>query len=223
MTSLWSDDSVLPIARRLILLRGRDVAIQERRRQVADRHVVEAVTAVIGRQERGGVDVEGQQVSDGVLILGPIEAAQRVRTAGIRSGGRRGIERRCQPRQQRAPVVRGRLRHVGRRHRARVHFAHDLLPDFGSSPGVVDVEPVQPQVRCLEAFVVARDAVAIDQTTGARRGCDRPWGRSCRLRRTFARGGSTESSTPCRTQPLVLSRKGRAWSCDSAARWRLRF
>ena len=151
-------------------LRGRDVAVQERRRQVADRHVVEAVTAVIGWQERGGVDVESQQVSDGVLILGPIQAAERVRAAGIRSGGGRRIERCFQPCQQRAPVVLGRLWHVGRRHGARVHLAHHLFPDFGVSTGVVDVDPVQPQVRSLESFVVARDAVPIDQTTGARRG-----------------------------------------------------
>ena len=34
------------------LLRGRDVSVQQRRGQVADRDVVEAVTAVIGGQER---------------------------------------------------------------------------------------------------------------------------------------------------------------------------
>ncbi len=55
------------------LLRGRDVPVQERRGQVADGDVVEAVTAVIRWQKRRGVDVEGQKVSDGVLILRPIE------------------------------------------------------------------------------------------------------------------------------------------------------
>ncbi len=55
------------------LLRGRDVSVQQRRGQVADRDVVEAVTAFIGGQERGGVEVEGQQIPDGVLILGTIE------------------------------------------------------------------------------------------------------------------------------------------------------
>ena len=55
------------------LLRRGDVAVQQRRGQVAYRDVVEAVTAFIGGQERGGIEVEGQQVSDGVLILGTIE------------------------------------------------------------------------------------------------------------------------------------------------------
>ena len=140
-------------------LRGRDVAVQQRRRQVADRHVVEAVTAVIGRQKRGGVDVESQQVSDGVLILGPIQAAERVRAARIRFGGGRRIERCLQPCQQRAPIVLGKLWHVGRRHGARVHFAHHLFPDVGFGARVGDVDPVQPQVGCLEPFVVTRDAV----------------------------------------------------------------
>src|SRR5207249_4087408 len=101
-------------------LRRRDVAVQERRRQVAERDVVEAVTAVIGWQKRGGVDVESQEVPDGVLILGPIQAAERVRAARIRSGGGRRIERCLQPGEQRAPVVLGRLWHVERRHGARV-------------------------------------------------------------------------------------------------------
>ena len=187
-------------------LRGRDVAVQERRRQVADRDVVEAVTALIGWQERGGVDVERQQVSDGVLILGPIQAAERVRAAGIRSGGGRRIERCFQPCQQRAPVVLGRLRHVGRRHGARVHLAHHLFPDFGVSTGVGDVEPVQPQVRSLEPFVVARDAVPIEQTTGARRGRDRsgradggsPPAADLPAVQTFALAGTHTGSQPLR-------------------------
>ena len=64
---------MLPIASRLIFCAAEMYRSRSAGGQVADRDVVEAVTAVIGRQERGGVDVEGQQVSDGVLILGPIE------------------------------------------------------------------------------------------------------------------------------------------------------
>ena len=52
------------------LLRRRDVAVEQRRREVADRHVVEAVAGLVGRQQRRDVDVERQQVADGVLVLG---------------------------------------------------------------------------------------------------------------------------------------------------------
>jgi hypothetical protein len=55
------------------LLRGRDVAVQERGGEIADGDVVEAVTAVVRRQKRRGVDVEGQKISDRVLILRPVE------------------------------------------------------------------------------------------------------------------------------------------------------
>jgi hypothetical protein len=55
------------------LLRSGDVSIQQRRGQVADCDVVEAVTAFIGRQERGGIDIDSQQIADSVLILSAIE------------------------------------------------------------------------------------------------------------------------------------------------------
>ena len=73
MMSLCREVCVLPIASAADFLRRRDVSVQESRGQVADGDVVEAVTAFIGGQERRGVDVEGQQIPDGVLILGAIE------------------------------------------------------------------------------------------------------------------------------------------------------
>ena len=83
-------------------LRSRDVAIQKRWRQIPDGDVVEAVAAFVGRQQRIGVDVERQQISDGVLILGAIETTQGFGAAGVRLRRRRRIERRFQPCQQRA-------------------------------------------------------------------------------------------------------------------------
>jgi len=41
------------------------------------------MTALIGWQKRGGVDVERQQVPDRVLILGSIQASQRFCATGI--------------------------------------------------------------------------------------------------------------------------------------------
>src|SRR5207247_6214873 len=42
------------------LLRGRDVAIQKRRRKISDRHIVEAMTHIVLRQQRCGIDVQCQ-------------------------------------------------------------------------------------------------------------------------------------------------------------------
>src|SRR5690349_18526061 len=75
------------------LLGRRDVAIEQRRREIADRHVVEAVARFVGGQERRDVHVERQQIVDGVLVLGARHAAQRRRPARIRRRGCGAIER----------------------------------------------------------------------------------------------------------------------------------
>lgn len=41
------------------LLRSRDVSVQQGGGQIADRDIVEAMTAFIGGQQRCGVDIEG--------------------------------------------------------------------------------------------------------------------------------------------------------------------
>ena len=155
-----------PDCQRADLLRSRNVSVQKSRGQVADRHVVEAVTAFIGGQERCGVDVDGQQIPDRVLILGTIETPQRFRAAWIRLRGGGFVERRFQPRKQRPAIFHRGLRHVGRRHHARTKFTHDLLPDLSAFAWVGDIGFVQLQSGCLESLVVAGDAVAIEHPDG---------------------------------------------------------
>ena len=78
-------------------LRSGDVPVEKGRRQIANGDVVEAVAALVRRQERLGIDVERQQVPDGVLILGAVESPQGLGATRIRLGGRRIVERRFQP------------------------------------------------------------------------------------------------------------------------------
>ena len=66
------------------LLRRGDIAIQQRRRQIADRHIVEAITGLVGGQQRGDIDVEREEIADGVLVFGSGEPPDRGRPAGIR-------------------------------------------------------------------------------------------------------------------------------------------
>ena len=75
------------------LLRRREVALQQGRREISDRHVVEAVAGLVARQQRGDIDVERQQVADGVLVFGAVEPAERVGAAGIGVGGGGAVER----------------------------------------------------------------------------------------------------------------------------------
>ena len=74
-----------PTARRLIFSRRRDVAVQQRRREIADRHVVEAVARFVGGSSDGDVDVERQQIANGVLVFGAGQAAERVGAARVRA------------------------------------------------------------------------------------------------------------------------------------------
>ena len=71
-----------------------DVAIEQRRREIADRDVVEAMAGLVGRQKRGDVDIEREQIADRVLILRPRQPPEGRGPAGIRLRGRRAIERR---------------------------------------------------------------------------------------------------------------------------------
>ena len=151
------------------LLRRGNVAIEQRRGQVADVDVVEAVARFVGRQQRPGVDVERQQIPDGVLILGAVEAPQRLGAARIRRRRGRLVERRLQPRRQRAAVSGRRLRPRRRRHRAGAQLAHRLFPGFGALVHVGDIEPLQRQTGGFEPIVVAGHAVLIEHRTRARR------------------------------------------------------
>ena len=66
----------------------RHVSFQQRRRDREDiRHVVKAVAVgVVGRKHRCGVDVNDEQVTDRVLVLGSVQAMEGFGPAWIRAG-----------------------------------------------------------------------------------------------------------------------------------------
>ena len=69
------------------LLRRGQISLEQGRREVADRDVIEAVARLVARQQRGDIDIDGQQVADGVLIFGAVEAAEGVGAAWVGMGG----------------------------------------------------------------------------------------------------------------------------------------
>ncbi len=79
----------------------RDVAVEQRRREIADRHVVEAVARFVGGQERRHIDFQRQQIANRVLILGPRESPEGRGAARVRRRGRPAIERRLEKRRSR--------------------------------------------------------------------------------------------------------------------------
>ncbi len=71
---------------------GRDVALEQHRRNAERaRDVVEAEARVVGRQQRGCVDLEREQIADRIRVLGAIHAVQGG-AAGIRLRRRQGVE-----------------------------------------------------------------------------------------------------------------------------------
>ena len=145
------------------LLRGGDVAVQQCRREIADRHVVEAVAGFIGRQQRRGIDLDREEIADGVLVFGARQPAKRGGAAGIwmRRGG--AIERRLEGRDHRGV---GRL--VGpllatRRHLAGAELADDLLPHVRMPRHILRRDGVEGEPGLLLVLVVAGHAVFVDE------------------------------------------------------------
>ena len=162
------------------LARGRNVAVEQCGRQVAHGHVVEAVAALVRGQERRRVDIESQQVADGVLVLGAVEAPERLRAARIRILLRRGVQRCLQPLEHGLARLGGRLRPVGRRHGAGAQLLHHRFPCHGPFGDVQSVYLLETEPRGLEAVVVAGHAVAVEQLPAVRgAGRRRRRGRRC--------------------------------------------
>ena len=117
------------------LPRRRKVPLHQHRRHaqhVSD--VVEAVRAVVGRQERRDVDVERQQIADRVAVLRAIEAMQH---GPARIGMRRGrlVDGRLEVGREPGERRLVRTRHADRRHQAAAHLPDHLFPGRRPPPG----------------------------------------------------------------------------------------
>ena len=156
--------------------RRREVALEPAGVEPAEAHVVEAGARVVGGQQRGHVDVEVEQVADGVAVLGAVEAPQRGAPPGVGVGGGGPVELGLEVRDEPARRLAVRPRPARRRHHARPQLADDLLPDIRVVPHALEIEVVEGQPRRAQGVVVAGHAVAVEQ-------------RALRPRRRLAGGG----------------------------------
>ena len=142
-------------------LGGRDVAVQQGRREFTHRHVVEAVTRVVLRQQRRGVDIEREQIANGILVFGAIQAAEGFGAPGIGILRRSAVERGRQLAHDLVInfVVRPLL--ANRRHLARAHFADDTLPLVRMLEEIVLGDALQIQRPFLHLRVMATDAILV--------------------------------------------------------------
>ena len=174
------------------LARRRHVAVEQRRRQrehVAD--IVEPEARLVTRQQRTAVDVERQQVTDRIGVLGPIEPVRRGRAAGHRPGGGGLVERALEP----GPdgVIRrfvGAPR-AGRRHRAGLQLPHDPFPHLRLFADTLEIELLENEPAALQCLTVTGNAVAIDDAANGD-GRARQLGglRGCRSRRASGRASA---------------------------------
>ena len=116
----------------------------------------------VGRQQRRDVDVEGQQVANGVGVFRPVQAMQR-RRVEVGAGRRRAVEARFEIAGE--GVEHGALGppRAARRHHARADLADDLFPRRRVLPDVFEIHPVEQQAAGLQPLVVTGDAVLIEQ------------------------------------------------------------
>ena len=124
--------------------------------------VVEAVVLVVGRQQGVGVDLESEDVADGVGVLRAVEAVDGG-PARIRILQARPVEPRLQPLDERAGRRGGRTGPAGRRHRVRAQPADHVLPGRRVRLRARDVQRVEGQPRGQRAPVVAGHAVPAEQ------------------------------------------------------------
>ena len=154
-------------------LLGRDhVAVEQDRgdrQHVGD--VVEPVAGLVGRQQLPLVDLQGEQVADGVAVLDAVQAVDG-RTARIGVGRRGRVESGLEDVGGGGVGLGIRPRSARRGHRLPAQLAYDLLPGFdfpGHAADVLGVDGLQAQSGLTRAVVVARHAVPIEQRP--RRGC----------------------------------------------------
>jgi hypothetical protein len=137
----------------------RQVAFEQHGRDAEDvGDVVESGTRVVRGKQRRRIDLEVEQVADGVGVLGAIEPMDE-RAAGIRPCTGGGIQTAFEPGDKRLFRLSRRRRHAGRRHHAGPELPDDLLPDLGVLLRTAGVEPLQHELAGTCAAVVAGDTV----------------------------------------------------------------
>src|SRR4026208_731328 len=79
-------------------LRCRDVAVQQRRRKISDRHIIKAMAGLIPGKEFGGINIKREQVPYGVLVFDAGKTTECVGSPWIGMRSRSLIEQVGEPR-----------------------------------------------------------------------------------------------------------------------------
>jgi hypothetical protein len=142
-----------------------EIALEQRRRQLEHTgDVVEAVARIVAGQQARHVDVDGDEIADGVAILVAIQPVERHGASGVRRVGRRAVELVFEPREDAVRFLGGRPRPtVVRRHHAGRELADHALPRGGVGSDRVHVERLEREIGLALGVVVALEAVAFER------------------------------------------------------------
>ena len=142
--------------------RGVDVLVDEIGRDLQGGGVVvEVALDVVVRQQRLRVDVEPEQIADGVRVLAAIEATQR-HTSGMRLR-RAGVDFVLEPRDEVGRRLTIRAPGAGRRHETTAQLADHLLGNLGVLVDRVQIELRQRQAARLNPVAMAAQTILIDE------------------------------------------------------------
>ena len=198
------------------LLRRADVALEQGRREVPDRHVVESVARGVRRQQRGDVDLQRQQVADRVVVLRAVQPAEGLRAARVGLFRSDAVQLAFE-RRQRLPVrTLVRTATARRRHLPRPQLAGHFLPRRAVEARVLLHQCVQLEPRRLEPVVVATQAVARDEDAVRRVGVER---RSGHRRRRRGPGSCSRSSRRKKRPETHDSHANRLRATTATASW----
>ena len=165
-------------------LRGRHVPIQEcrRNRQHIGNVVEPVLIGIVGGKQRADVDLDAEEIADGVGVLRAVQAMHR-RTAGIHVRGGRAVEGRFQSGDKCERSRRIGPRPTRWRHRTGAQLPHNLFPRVGVGGNLRHVGGIEREARRLQPLVMARDAVSGEELgvcglrrralKGRRSGCSR--------------------------------------------------
>ncbi len=121
--------------------------------------IVKPVRGIVGREQGSRVDVQSQQVPNGVGIFGAIQTVEDG-SARIRFGSL--IDLGFEPTGQAIVRCQVGARHARRRHGSSAQFADHFFPDVGVRRDGAKIHGVQREAAGLEALVVTGDAILVE-------------------------------------------------------------
>ncbi len=151
--------------------RDRQIPFEVRSRNREDvREVVKAaIGGLVARQQRPDVQIDGEKVTDCVVVFSSIQTMNGIDAAGVRIRRPCAIDFGLQPTRHRLIRRRVRPRQAWWRHGAGAKLLDDALPHFRIRARRRHVQTIERKSRGAQPLVMTRNAVGIENGARGRR------------------------------------------------------